>query len=87
MTRVKPANEAGARIGRIVRGWRIDQGIDQPTLARMTGLSQEYISKLERGLSADPGISRVIRIAQALGHTVPELLEAAGLIERENGKS
>src|SRR6266542_3079278 len=55
---------------------RIAAGLTQPGLARRTGLTQSYLSRLERGLVANPRDSDVHRVACALGRTVEELITA-----------
>ena len=52
-------------LGKEIRKARIDSGVKQKTLAERAGLSQKYMSQIERD-DADPRFSIVQRIAKAL---------------------
>jgi transcriptional regulator with XRE-family HTH domain len=53
---------------------RKDRGLTQEKLAELTGLSQQYLSDLERG-KRNPTIVTVYEIAQALAVTHLDLLK------------
>ena len=49
-------------IGTTIAALRKERKMSQTELARRTGLSRAFISNLERGIGADVGIKRVMRI-------------------------
>ena len=57
-----------------VKQLREAAGMSQQALAVSAGLSISVITQLEQGQKADPRISTVAALAQALGVTVDELL-------------
>ena len=57
---------------RKARGWT------QHDLSRASGLTRSHISRLERGDIQLPSSERLRQLAQALGTSVDDLLEAAG---------
>jgi transcriptional regulator with XRE-family HTH domain len=73
--------EAGhdERMGSYVRQLRRARGLTLTQLAELVGLSQPFLSQLERG-QARPSMTSLARIAQALGSSEVELVAgAAGL--------
>lgn len=60
-------------LGQQVRKVREARGISQRRLALMTGTSRSYLWKIEMG-AADVGIDVLVRLADALGVTVRELV-------------
>jgi transcriptional regulator with XRE-family HTH domain len=56
-----------------LRALRRQQTLSLEQLAQRTGLTKSYLSKLERGLS-EPSISTVLRLAEAYGLGVSELV-------------
>ncbi|WP_432544740.1 helix-turn-helix domain-containing protein [Kineococcus sp. SYSU DK002] len=58
-----------AQVGRWLRGLRVQAGLTQDQLSERTGVSQRYISELERG-KTDVTLSRVFLLASALGATL-----------------
>jgi len=64
---------AGEELGNIIKGWREDSKLSRADVAFVSGESQEYIGKIERGEIHDPGLLRVGQIVKALGHTLDEL--------------
>ncbi|PYN83257.1 MAG: XRE family transcriptional regulator [Candidatus Rokuibacteriota bacterium] len=57
-----------------LRTIRERQGMTQETLAKKAGVSRAYLSRLEMGRH-DPPLSRVRKLAKALGVPVGELLK------------
>lgn len=49
------------------------KGLSQQELASLTGISQTYISKVEKN-KRQPTIGKVILISKALGTTIEEIL-------------
>ena len=58
-----------------LRTLRRQQALSLEQLAQRTGLTKSYLSKLERGLS-EPSISTVLRLAEAYGVGVSQLVGA-----------
>lgn len=58
-----------------LRALRRQQRLSLDQLAQRTSLTKSYLSKLERGIS-EPSISTVLKLAQAYGIGVPELIGA-----------
>ncbi len=65
----------GMEASRIER-LRIEQGLSRPKLARMSGVSERTLIRIERKNGYEPGVFAMGRIADALGVTVDDLLEA-----------
>lgn len=59
----------GAQVGRWLRGVRQGAGLTQTELSARAGVSQRYISELERG-KTDLTISRLLLLTTALGATL-----------------
>lgn len=74
-----------ARLGLRVKQARITAGMTQVELAERTGLAQQTISHLERGLSATSGYLHLI--AEALGVSVDELLKGASAVDVTGGRA
>ncbi|MFI5531869.1 helix-turn-helix domain-containing protein [Kitasatospora sp. NPDC051853] len=64
MSRPEPAPEALA-VGRLVRSRRKELGVSMAVLASRSGLSQPFLSQLERGLTT-PSLTSIYRLAEAL---------------------
>lgn len=56
-----------------IRGWRIIRGIDQKELARLTGLKQPNLSRMEK-LGAKAEVPNLKKIAKALKIGIGELI-------------
>lgn len=60
------AREAIIRAGRMVHKMRTDAGLTQTELAKLAGMSQPEISRLESGLGKQgPGVETLDRLAKA----------------------
>ena len=70
MTRVQPEGEV---FGRRLRELRQKYGVTQEQLSLSTGLTECYISNMERGLKV-PSLTTVLRLAVALDCKVTELV-------------
>jgi transcriptional regulator with XRE-family HTH domain len=73
-------------VGEHVRRLRVQAGLSQRTLAKLTGFSASFMSQVEHG-QVSPSISSMEKIATALGVTLAEFFAAAadgegGLIVR-----
>jgi transcriptional regulator with XRE-family HTH domain len=69
-THVQPEGEV---FGRRLRELRQKRGVTQEQLSASTGLTEGYISNMERGLKV-PSLTTILRIAVALGCKVTELV-------------
>ena len=72
----RPVSPAHAALGDAVRAYRGKLGISQEALADRCGLHRTYLSSVERG-EANIGYTNLMRIAEALGVRVSELVRAA----------
>lgn len=70
MTHVQPEGEV---FGRRLRELRQKYGVTQEQLSLSTGLTEGYISNMERGLKV-PSLTTVLRLAVALDCKVTELV-------------
>jgi transcriptional regulator with XRE-family HTH domain len=66
--------EASARLGERLRVLRRGRALTQSALARLAGISRQYLSDIERG-AAEPSTETASAIATALGIRVEELSE------------
>lgn len=57
-----------------IRGWRIIKGIDQKTLAEMTGVSQPNLSLIEKAGAPIPAVDALEKIASALDVSIKDLI-------------
>ncbi|MFK0238106.1 helix-turn-helix domain-containing protein [Streptomyces vinaceus] len=76
MSRPEPTPEA-IEVGRVIRACRKQRGVSMAVLATRSGLSQPFLSQLERGL-ATPSLSSIYRIAEALDVTPGTFLRPPG---------
>ena len=60
-------------IGKRVRFFRNEKHMSQEELAEATGVTQEYIARIETGVRA-PSLEMIVRIANVLGTTANDLL-------------
>ena len=65
------------RFGQALRKRRLEAGLTQLDLAVAEGLSEMYISRLERGVYA-PSLESISELAKALGAKGSDLLKDAG---------
>jgi transcriptional regulator with XRE-family HTH domain len=70
-------NHFGAHLRRL----REQKGMTRYRLAKLSGISPEGISKLERA-GSDPKLSTLYRVAAALGVQVCDLLPDHGMVRR-----
>lgn len=60
--------------GANVKRLRKEQGFSQEIFADESGISQAYLSRVERGI-ANPQLDRIQKIAVCLGVSIPELFQ------------
>lgn len=65
-------------VGRLVRARREALGLSQERLADLTGISQTYISRIERGDVAFPNDETLAKLGDALGLTRADFYREAG---------
>jgi transcriptional regulator with XRE-family HTH domain len=65
------------RFGKALRDRRLAAGVTQLDLAVASGLSEVYISRLERGINS-PSVEALAELAKALGAKSSDLLKDAG---------
>ena len=68
-----PVQAEGEVFGRRLRELRQKYGVTQQQLSIATGLTEGYISSMERGLKV-PSLTTILRLAVALGCKVTELV-------------
>jgi transcriptional regulator with XRE-family HTH domain len=61
-------------MARRIKEWRAKRGLTQRELADGSGVSREYIARIELG-QHDPTLSTLEKLAKALGVKVGRLLE------------
>ncbi len=72
-------------LGARIRALRLRQGLTLRELAARAGVTESFLSQVERGV-ASPSIASVQRIARALGHSIARLFsedEPTGSLVRE----
>ncbi|MEU5841906.1 helix-turn-helix domain-containing protein [Rhodococcus sp. NPDC047139] len=65
-----------ARVGSVIREVRRQEGLTARTLASRAGVSQAFLSQVERGLNA-PSLATLYKIADALGRSPSDFLDPA----------
>lgn len=64
-------------VGQVVRALRQERGISQSQLAQKAGLEQSYLSRLETQSRQRVDVGALVRIAEALGVSLREILVQA----------
>lgn len=64
-----------------IREWRAKRKLSQRELAERSGVSREYIARLELG-QHDPTVGTLEKLAKALGVPVSALLDAPAATEK-----
>ena len=67
--------------GFVLRRWREQRGMTQEEVAKQAGIRQSSLSKLEKGLTENPGFIYLARIVAVFGRSLDEL--AAECSDRE----
>lgn len=65
--------------GEELRALRVTAGMDLQTLARRSGVSASYLSRLEAGKRGIPTLTVLIRLARGLDAPLSDLLHLAGV--------
>lgn len=64
-----------SKLGANIKKFSKKSGFSKSELVRRTGLDYHTISKIERGITPDPRVYTVVKIAVALGISVEELVK------------
>lgn len=57
-------------LGKTLKRLRVAQGLTQEQLAYKSGVTKDYLAKIERGKVQDPGFNLIASIATALDESV-----------------
>jgi transcriptional regulator with XRE-family HTH domain len=80
------ARQLQTYLGREIRIARVSAGLTQDELARRAGLTQEYVSAVERGVAA-PSLDAACRLAAAAGSELSlRLFPTSGVSLRDSGQ-
>jgi len=71
----KKENQKVSKLGKNIGKFKKEKGFSKSELVRRTGLDYHTIAKIERGITPDPRINTVLKIAHALEKTVEELTD------------
>src|SRR3954452_12029315 len=74
------ADSPRQRMGQTIRELRHRRKLTLATLAERTGMSHSFLSQVERGL-AEPSMTALHQIAQALESTQDQLIAGAAVVE------
>lgn len=80
---MSPQTEALGSFGEFVRAQRRLAALSQRELAKLTNLSDPYVSQLERGLH-EPSLRVIKALAGAFNLRIDELLRCTGLVDEEH---
>lgn len=73
--------DLAGRVGRLLQATRAEVGLSQEMLAELAGSSQQWVSRVERGLT-NPRLGDVERLFTALGkHVVAQIVRPSGLAD------
>jgi transcriptional regulator with XRE-family HTH domain len=78
----RKGSEIMTTLGKEIKKARIDKGLKQKDLMKLTGLTQKHLSLIEND-DVDPGVSVLRKIVLALGVSADQLL---GITQEELGK-
>lgn len=70
----------GTELGDLVRAYRRRRGLTQEALEEISGISQNYISQIERGVVRTPGDEFLFRLSGALDLPMEEIRRAMGWV-------
>ena len=74
-------------LGARIRQMREASGMSQIELARRIGVSKTTMNAIEQGVTLDPGVSRIIAIAEVLHLSLDALVGRAASVPRRRGMS
>ncbi len=73
MTKILEEKEQ-LRLGENIKKYLKDSGLSKSDLVKLTGLDYHTIVKIERGVTPDPRVHTVAKIASALNVSVDDLI-------------
>lgn len=73
-------------IGEQLRAWRATRGLSQRALATAAGIGYVLVAKIETGAIADPRLSTLRKLADALKLTVGELVDRSPTKRARGGR-
>src|SRR5712672_1632593 len=82
--RVEQAKQRGAAIGEFIREQREQAQVSMRQLARLAGVSNPYLSQIERGLRR-PSADILQQIAKGLHISAEQLYIRAGILQARRG--
>jgi len=62
------------QIAKNFKRFKEERGISKSELVRLTGLDYHTLAKIEHGITPDPRINTVAKIANALGKKIEDLI-------------
>lgn len=71
----KTKNKELSKLGKNVKKFKKEKGYSKSELVRLTGLDYHTISKIESGITPNPTVGTVSKIAEALEKTVDDLIK------------
>ena len=71
------------RLGALIKRRRTPQGLSKRALGAQAGLTNSYIAQLETGQRGNPTVLVAMRLADALGVSVMDLITCAVTDERQ----
>lgn len=71
----KTKNKEVSKLGKNVKKFKKEKGYSKSELVRLTGLDYHTIAKIEHGITPNPGVGTVLKIARALETTLDELVK------------
>ena len=75
--------DSDAKVGELLKAARRQRGWSQGELAKRSGISQSTIWRIENGLIAEPKIGIMLRLAEALGLDIHQLIGQPSLVSSE----
>ncbi len=80
------ARQGAGAIGRDLHDGRVAAGLSQRAVARWSGVSAGQVSRLERGVAANPTVDQISRVAVVLGLVLSLKLYPSGTPVRDAGQ-
>jgi transcriptional regulator with XRE-family HTH domain len=77
---------ASQNLGKNIKNYRLEFGLSQEKLGIAAGLSQTYISEVERGLQ-NASIKTMDKIAKALGVSISDLTDFNSYKLKDNSRT